>query len=358
MNFASISATRVAEDFSELIVHLHGSLDIKVSKPGNSADPHTSEMLFIHRAKNLDLIKGLTDLIVILPLELADSATSLTNTDGICFFASKNLQLAMALINTRYFLPLLDRQPYGKDLIHASATISDLAKIEEGAIIGPNVVIGPNVKIGEKTFIGANCVIEANTRVGKSCFIQPQVYIGHSCDIGNHVMIKPHSTIGTDGYGFATDDEGMHHRKPHYGKVILEDHVHIGANVNIDRGTFGDSVIGLGTKIDNHCHLAHNTVIGRHCLITAGFITAGSSKIGDHCVFGGRSTIAGHIEIGNHIHAAGLTTIPKSLLRPGAYGGYPPQPLKDFFRMQASLSHLPDIRKQLAKLSKKVGLNN
>ena len=100
----------------------------------------------------------------------------------------------------------------------------------------------------------------------------------------------------------------------------------------IDRGTFDVSLIGAGTKIDNHCHFGHNVRIGKNCLITAGFRSAGSITVGDNCIFGGGTAVNGKVELTNNVTIAPLSGVTNDILEPGAYGGYPPIPFKDFLK--------------------------
>jgi UDP-3-O-[3-hydroxymyristoyl] glucosamine N-acyltransferase len=173
--------------------------------------------------------------------------------------------------------------------------------------------------------------------------------------LGNKVEVQPTTTIGTAGYGYAHDAEGNHHHIPHYGKVILHDEVQIGAGVNIDRGVFDNTVIGRGTKIDNHCHFAHNLQVGEKCLITAGFIVAGSTKIGNNYVTGGRVSMSGHIEIADNVQTGAMTVVTKSLEQPGNYAGFPMQDHREALKTQISLIALPSMRKDLKDLKRRLG---
>ncbi|NJL72351.1 MAG: hypothetical protein HC888_12625 [Candidatus Competibacteraceae bacterium] len=125
-----------------------------------------------------------------------------------------------------------------------------------------------------------------------------------------------------------------------------------------NRGTFEDSRIGEGTKIDNHCHFGHNIVIGKNTLVTGGMITAGSTTIGSNCVFGGRTTIKGHLSITDKCQFAGLSGITKNIMQPGEYGGLPLQRVQDELRTRASLPYVPELRKQVSRILKHLGLDS
>jgi len=270
--------------------------------------------------------------------------------------SSANVQLCMALFAKKFFPLTKNHMIVEGPRVSKSAVVSASAKIGKDCIIAPGAVIGDNCVIGDGTIIGANAVIEPFAKVGSHTHIHPLVFVGHSCEIGNHCEIKPNTTIGGEGFGYAQDKQVNHHRLTHYGRVIVEDHVHIGAGVQIDRGTFLDSRIGQQTKIDNHCHFGHNIVIGKNTVITGGMITAGSCTIGSYNVFGGRTSIAGHLTVGDRIQIGGLSGITKSVTEPGQYAGFPLQDLKNDMRTRASLKMLPKLVKQMRMVLNKLGI--
>jgi len=272
--------------------------------------------------------------------------------------SSKQVQLAMAQIGKRYFAETRNRQTVEGALINKTAVISPSAKIGKDCVINAGAVIGDHCEIGDGTVIGANTVIEPHCKIGANSYIHPLVFIGHSCELGKNCEVHPHTTIGSEGFGYAQDAQINHHRITHYGRVILEDNVHIGAGVQIDRGTFLDSRIGSGTRIDNHCHFGHNIVIGRNTIIVGSVIAAGSVKIGSYCVIGGRTTIAGHLEIGDKVQIGGMSGITKSILEPGQYAGFPIQDLKTDMRVRATIKRLPEMARQLKTVLKKLGIED
>jgi UDP-3-O-[3-hydroxymyristoyl] glucosamine N-acyltransferase len=284
---------------------------------------------------------------------MGDNAKAL-NPGGSAILISDELQVAMAKLNTEFFLPRWGRTPFNEDCIHPSAVIHPSARLHESVVVYPNAVIGPDVIIDEQTVIGANTTLEGNITIGKRCFIKSNVFVGHSVQIGDDCRIDPQCSVGTDGFGYGSDKNGQHFAKPHFGKVILEDRVEIGCGVYIDRGTFDNTIIGEGTKIDNYCHIAHNTTIGKNCMILAGFITAGSSVFGDNCVFAGRVGVNGHVSVCDNVTVGPVSIITKNITRPGMYGGFPLVPYKVFIKNQASSASLYDMRKSVNKLLKKV----
>lgn len=202
--------------------------------------------------------------------------------------------LAMATTVARFFAQR--PQPEG---------VSKHAAIAESVKLGSNVAIGAFVSVAEDVVIGNNVVIyphvtiEPNVTIGDNTVIYPQVSIYYGSKIGRRCIIHSGVVIGSDGYGFATDDKGIHHKIPQVGIVRIEDDVEIGAATTIDRAALGETVIGEGTKIDNLVQIGHNVRIGKRCLLVAQVGIAGSTELGESVQVGGQSGFAGHLKIGD-----------------------------------------------------------
>ncbi|MEQ1663960.1 MAG: UDP-3-O-(3-hydroxymyristoyl)glucosamine N-acyltransferase [Bdellovibrionales bacterium] len=353
----SASAMQIVKAFSELVQPLDGVQERKALCASSQDSPKHESIVYIAEEKYLSATLKSQCSIIVVHKKISEKAKELNNGQKTLLVTS-NTYLAMALINARFFSLNFKKKPFGDGpLIHSTAVLDKTVELGADVVIGPGAVLSKNVKIGARTYIGANTVIEAHTRIGEDCYIHAQVQIGHTCVIGNRVEIKSHSVIGSDGFGFAHDNVGKHYHIPHYGSIIVEDDVYIGANVNIDRGTFDSAIVGSGTKIDNHCHFGHNCKIGKNCIITAGIIVAGSSTIGSNCVFAGRVSVNGHISICDNCSFGPLSAITNDVLKPGIYAGYPIIPIRDSLKVQASLEHLPMIRKNLSRVLKHLGLN-
>ncbi len=274
---------------------------------------------------------------------------------GVRLFKCQNVGLAMSAI-----LPRFDRKAerfQQKSFIHAQAAVDPTAKIGKNVVINAFAVIGARCEIGDNAIIGSNCVIELEARIGHNTLLHPQVFVGAQCEIGNECEVHPHVTIGADGFGFARDQEGRYHKLPQLGRVIVGDRVEIGGNTVIDRAAFTVTRIGSGTKIDNLCHIAHNCDIGEDSALAAGFMTAGSTKIGKRFMTGGSTVVADHLTLADDVMLSGRTTLTFDLEKGGGYGGYPTQPMKDHLRSLAVLPHLPQMKKQISKILKHLGLN-
>ncbi len=349
----TVNIDTILATFPGLVSWHSGNKSAIAQTPCSSVSPVRDGLCFCPDQKDLGNCFDQGVSIVVIPPAMGDEAETL-NPGSSAVLISDDLQAAMAKLNTEFFLPQWGRTSFSEARIHPSASIHPSANLHDSVVVQPNAVIGPEVAIGEQTVIGANTTLEGNIIIGKRCFIKSNVFVGHSVQIGNDCRIEPQTSIGTDGFGYGTDKNGQHFAKPHFGKVILEDRVEIGCGVHIDRGTFGDTVIGEGTKIDNHCHFAHNTTIGKDCLITAGFIVAGSSTFGDNCKFAGRVSANGHISVCNDVTMGPVSVISKNITEPGFYGGFPPVPYKDFIKNQTSSTSLFEMRRSINKILKKI----
>ncbi len=220
----------------------------------------------------------------------------------------------------------------------AHKAIDPTARLEDGAIVEPNAVIGPEAQIGAGTRIAAGAVIGYRCCIGRNCYIGPRVVVTHSL-VGNNVIIHAGAAIGQDGFGFAMGPAG-HFKVPQIGRVIIQDHVEIGANTTIDRGALRDTVIGEGTKIDNLVQIAHNVRIGRHCVIVAQAGIAGSTELEDFVVLAGQSAIGGHLRIGAGAQIAAQSGVIEDVPRGARWGGSPAQPLLMWARELALMKRL------------------
>ncbi|MBX2848630.1 MAG: UDP-3-O-(3-hydroxymyristoyl)glucosamine N-acyltransferase [Acidiferrobacterales bacterium] len=262
----------------------------------------------------------------------------------------KDAKLAQALIKQYYD----DYQSLDAEWadIHSSAIIHETVQLGDQCIVGPNVVIGANSVIGERVIIRANAVIEHDVKIGPDSIINSLVNIGYSCELGKEVIIQSGCIIGNEGYGFASDENGSHHRIPHTGNVVLHDYVHIGSNSCIDRATYGSTIINKGVKLDNHCHIAHNVEIGENTLLTAHCVIAGSSKIGKRVMMSGQTGVLDHKTIADDtvlVHRAGVI---EDIPHGGMWAGLPAKPFKEFVRGLSADKKIRKIESDIKELKK------
>jgi UDP-3-O-[3-hydroxymyristoyl] glucosamine N-acyltransferase len=222
--------------------------------------------------------------------------------------------------------------------VATGAFVHPAARIESGVTIDPGAVIGPRAEIGSGSVIGAGAAIGAGVRIGRDCSIGPLCAITNAL-LGDRVIVHPGCQIGQDGFGYAMSPAG-HEKIPQVGRVIIQDNVEIGAGTAIDRGAIKDTVIGEGTKIDNHVQIAHNVSIGRHCVIVAQSGIAGSSTLGDYVVFGARAGTADHVTVGEGAQLAGMAAAHRDVPPGGRYGGIPAKPAQQWFRELKAIDRL------------------
>ena len=348
----SITAEQLISTLPEgLLTHLSGDLSSPVQTISSLESSTPQSLCFVHSERFLSPALESQAGVLIVPNKL-----SMSDSKDKCVLTTPSTRLALALISKHLFPVTEPKQPVDGQRIHPSAVVSASAKLGNNVQIGPNATIGNNVTIGDNCFIGANSVIETAAQLGQDCHIHPLVFIGHSCQLGDRVEVQPQSSVGTEGFGYADDAEFNHYRIHHYGIVELHDDVHIGAGVNIDRGTFENSVFGKGTKVDNHCHFAHNFKIGKNAYITAGFISAGSVTFGDNIVVGGRTTVNGHINVTSNVQIGPMSGVVGNVTEPGQYQGFPLQTFAEGRKTIAMFRRLPEMYMNLKKVMKKLDM--
>ena len=259
-----------------------------------------------------------------------------------------NPRVAMARLLPVFFPP--DQYAPG---IHPSAQIASSAQIDPTAHVGPNCVVGERVRLGARSALLGGNHIGRDCHLGEDVCLFPNVVVYPKCQIGNRVAIHAGTVIGSDGYGYVFD-EGRHRKMLQVGNVIIQDDVEIGANAAIDRAALGATVIGQGTKIDNLVHVAHNVVMGRHCLVMGQSGFAGSTKLGDYCVIASQSGIAGHLKIGNQATVGAQSGVMRDVPDKGTVLGSPAGPDRQFKRQWISLQQLPEIIRRMRELEKEV----
>lgn len=333
----------LCDTFSDLVVcsRLTNGAFSKISP---IEDYESESLVFVSTASQLATLKKKNPAVLITSTELADKVEDYS----LCVITVNNVRLAQALIKQKYCD--YDASDHEWASIHPSAVIHDSVKLGENVRVGPNTVIAKGVMIGENTTIRANCVIERGARLGASCIINNLVNIGIDCVLGDRVIIRPGTIIGNEGFGFAQDNQHRYHRIPHTGIVDIGDDVLIGSNCNIDRGTYGKTVIEKGVKIDSLCHVAHNVTVGENTLFVAQTGVAGSTKVGKRVIASGQTGMLDHLTVVDDVvlvHRCGVT---EDILEPGMWAGTPPKPFKEYVRGLMVSKKIEKLQRELDAL--------
>ena len=247
-----------------------------------------------------------------------------------------------AILSSLYPEALRPRSMFGASGVSPGSIVHPTARLEDGVSVDPGAVIGPSAEIGRGSVIAAGCVIGPGVRIGRDCSIGPNVTVQHAL-LGNRVILHPGVRIGQDGFGYALG-KGRHEKVPQIGRVIVQDDVEIGANSTIDRGATRDTVIGEGTKIDNLVQIAHNVVIGRHCVIVSQTGISGSTTLEDYVVLAGQVGVVGHVRIGAGSQIAGSSNVNRDVPPGSRWGGTPAKPVREWFREITMLKQLATRR--------------
>ncbi|MEQ3662114.1 MAG: UDP-3-O-(3-hydroxymyristoyl)glucosamine N-acyltransferase, partial [Flavobacterium sp.] len=239
-----------------------------------------------------------------------------------------------------------------KSGIEQPSMISDNVTYGEGLYLGSFCYIGKNVKIGDNVKIYPNSFIGDNVTIGNDCIFFAGVRIYSETEIGNNCTIHSGTIIGSDGFGFAPQEDGTFKKVPQIGNVIIENDVEIGANTTIDRATLGSTFIRNGVKLDNHIQVAHNVDIDENTVIAAQTGIAGSTKIGKNCMIGGQVGIAGHLTIGNGVKVQAQSGIGKNLPDNEVVQGSPAFNYGDFAKSYVHFKNLPKIVSEINEFKK------
>jgi UDP-3-O-[3-hydroxymyristoyl] glucosamine N-acyltransferase len=222
--------------------------------------------------------------------------------------------------------------------IASGASVHPSARLESGVAVDPGAVIGPRAEIGAGTVISAGAVIGPQVRIGRDCAIGAGASLTHAL-VGNRVIIHPGCRIGQDGFGYLMGAQG-HVKVPQVGRVIIQDDVEVGAGSTVDRGANRDTVIGEGSKIDNLVQIAHNVVIGRHCVIVAQTGISGSVTLEDYVVLAARVGVNNHVTIGEGAQIAAISIVNDDVPPGARWGGTPAKPVRQWFREMKMLERL------------------
>ena len=235
--------------------------------------------------------------------------------------------------------------------------------------VHPQACVSPEAKLGANVSVGAFAVVEAGAEIGAGTTLYPQTYVGHAaklgrdcllypfasvrdrCRLGDRVILHNGAVVGSDGFGYVVDAQGVRTKIPQTGIAVLEDDVELGANTAVDRARFGETRIGRGTKVDNLVQIGHNCVIGEHSVLCGQAGLAGSTTLGKHVICAGQAGLAGHITIGDGAVIGAQAGVAKDLPGGQMYLGAPAVPRMEFGKSLAHVAGLPKLKEQLKALA-------
>jgi UDP-3-O-[3-hydroxymyristoyl] glucosamine N-acyltransferase len=238
--------------------------------------------------------------------------------------------------------------------ISAQASIASTARIGKDVYIGPKTFIDDEVEIGDNTCIFPNVTVYRGARIGHSCVIHSNVSIREQVVIGDQVVIQNGAVIGSEGFGYAKQDDGRHYKIIQTGDVVVEDGVEIGANTAIDRPAIGETRIRKGAKIDNLVQIGHSSDVGENSILCAQVGLAGTTIIGKNVMLAGQVGVAGHLEIGDNAIATAQTGIPNSVKENSLVSGYPAIDNRAWLKSSAVFARLPEMLREFHALQHKV----
>ena len=270
------------------------------------------------------------------------------NTAGKVLIRVPNARIAYARV-----LPLFFPDPVFAPGIHPTAVVAPTAQVDPSAHIGPHCVVGDRVRLGAGVVLEGGDHIGAKAQLGEATHLFPNVTVYPLSQIGARVRIHAGTVIGADGYGYVLD-EGRHRKVTQLGHVLIGDDVELGANVTVDRGALGRTVIGRGTKIDNLVHIAHSVVIGEDCLLIAQVGIAGSTKVGNNVSMGGQVGVAGHLNIGEGATLAAQSGVMSNIPDGAKWFGSPARPQLEMKLIYVAEARLPELLKRVAELEKQL----
>ena len=320
---------------------LHGDAAVPITGAAIIRDAGTGDITLADRA---ELIRSLGECSATAVLVTAD-----VEPEGMPFITVADVHRAFARI-IEHFSPAAEGQARG---VSAAAHVSKTAKIGRNVVIYPEVTIGDDVRIGDNTVIYPGVHILSGCRIGESVKLFPNVVLYENTVVGNRVVIHAGAVMGAHGFGYNMVN-GKHQLSAQLGYVLIEDDVEIGASTTIDRGTYGPTTIGEGTKIDNMVMIAHNCRIGKHNLLCAQSGIAGSSTTGDYVVMAGQVGVRDHIEIGDRVMLGAKSGIMNDVPADSVYFGIPAAPDREQLQKHAAWGKLPEMRKQFKALQKQV----
>ena len=319
---------------------LEGDRNLVITGVAGIKEAEKGDITFLANAKYLPFLTQTRASAVI--------ASPGVDAGGLALVRTQNPSQAFTKI-VSVFKPTPFEAPHG---VHPTAVVGSNVDLGARVSVGAHAVIEDGARIGAGSVIGAGCSIGRGVVIGRQARLYAHVTVREDVHIGDRVIIHANTVIGSDGFGYETVD-GKHLKIPQVGSVEIADDVEIGSCVCIDRGRFRNTRIGCGTKIDNLVQIAHNVVIGEHCLIVSQVGISGSTEVGDRAVIAGQAGLVGHITIGHDAVVGARSGVSKSVPPEAVVLGEPARPIHEQKKLFALIARLPELFKELSELKKK-----
>jgi UDP-3-O-[3-hydroxymyristoyl] glucosamine N-acyltransferase len=311
------------KEISKIIDSDFSGENFSVTKMNTLREATKSEISFVANSKYIKDIQNSNAGAIIV-----DKSTKEFVPEGCVALVVESPYLAMATLS-KYFAPPIEDNTLPEPVIGECSSVSPKAEIANGAVVGKNCTIMAHVYIG------------ANAQIGENTIIYPSVTVYRDCKVGSNCIIHANSTIGSDGFGFATNKLGEHRKIYQNGNVVVEDDVEIGSSTAIDRAVFGTTLIKRGVRIDNLVQVGHNCIIGEHSVIVAQAGLAGSTTMGRNVLMGGQSATAGHLSIAPFTTFAARSGVTKSINDSGlTFAGFPLMEHRLWLKLQGKIARL------------------
>ena len=322
-----------------------GDANRKVWDVGSIESAHEGQLSFLCDAKYLPHLSQTAASVVLM-------------TDSIPFDGTTNATIirvenARAAMGQLLALVAKALNP-AKQGIEQPSFIAEGVVVPEEAYVGAFAYIGKNVQLGKGVQIYPHTYIGDNVKIGDNTILYSGVKVYYNCVVGKDCILHAGVVVGSDGFGFEPNAQGVNQKLPQIGNVIIEDDVEIGANTTVDRAMMGSTIIRRNAKIDNLVQVAHNVEVGESTFLCAQVGIAGSSKVGKHCILAGQVGVAGHLEIVDNCIFGAQSGIPSSVRKPGMYQGSPVIDAMNWRRSVVGFKQLPEMMKRLQALEKKL----
>jgi UDP-3-O-[3-hydroxymyristoyl] glucosamine N-acyltransferase len=317
-----------------------GDATLTINGFANAAEATEGHLTFADTEDHFQAAEASGASAILVPPNLSSSGKTLIHVP--------NARVAMAKLLPHFF-----PEPAYAAGIHPSASIAPGVQIDPTAHIGPFCVISDGATIGARCVLMGGNHLGPGTTLAEDVQLFPQVTLYSRTVVGSRVRIHAGATIGSDGYGYVFD-QGCHRKVLQVGNVVIHDDVEIGANTAIDRGALGSTIIGKGTKIDNLVHVAHNVVMGQHCLILGQVGFAGSTHLGDYTVIAAQSGIAGHLKLGRQSTVGAKSGVMRDIPDGGSVLGIPAAADKQAKRQWVAIQKLPELVRKVRELEAKI----